>query len=109
MPGCPELTDGGRCQAHARQADRRRGTATQRGYGSRHRTRFRAKVLERDRICVVCKRAPATEADHYPMDRRTLVLKGLDPDDPKHGQGLCKPCHSRRTAQLQPGGWNATP
>jgi len=64
-------------------------------------------VLERDRICVVCRKAKATEADHYPVDRRTLVLRGLDADDPKYGRGLCRSCHSRSTAQAQPGGFNA--
>lgn len=87
------------CATHYRQADRRRGTSTQRGYGKAHRTLFRPAVLERDPICVMpdCD-APATEADHYPLTRRELVAKGLDPDDPKHGRGLCKRCHSRHTA-----------
>ena len=47
-----------------------------------------------------------TEADHWPMDRRTLVLRGEDPSHPKWGRGLCKPCHAVETAHLQPGGWN---
>jgi len=64
-------------------------------------------VLKRNPVCVICKRAPATEADHYPLDRRTLVLRGLDADDPQYGRGLCKPCHSRSTSVNQPGGFNA--
>jgi 5-methylcytosine-specific restriction protein A len=45
-------------------------------------------------------------ADHWPLSRRELVEQGLDPDDPKHGRGLCTSCHSRSTAREQPGGWN---
>lgn len=109
VPSCPELCSGGRCDAHKREAEQRRGSASQRGYGSRHRDTFRAGVLARDRICVMpdCT-APATEADHYPLDRRELVHRGLDPDDPQHGRGLCKPHHSQETARnpAQAGGWN---
>ncbi|MFD9064197.1 HNH endonuclease [Kitasatospora purpeofusca] len=84
-----------------------RPSSTAQGYGPRHRARFRAAVLRRDPRCVLCRKALATEADHYPLSRRTLVERGLDPDDPQHGRGLCKPCHSRETAEHQPGGWAA--
>jgi len=36
-----------------------------------------------------------------------LISQGLNPDDPKYGRGLCSPCHSKETAEHQPGGWNA--
>ena len=107
--GCPELVEHGtsRCEDCAAQADRRRGTATERGYNSRGHHRFRRKVLERDPICVIdgCM-APATIADHWPVSRRDLVAKGLDPNDPSRGRGLCVRCHGRETAVHQPGGWN---
>ena len=108
VAGCGELCEGGRCAAHRAAAERKRGTSAQRGYGSRHRTKFRKGVLERDRVCVVCRRAKATVADHHPVDRRTLVLKNLDADDPKYGRGLCASCHGRATATNpdQAGGWN---
>lgn len=68
-------------------------------------------MLARDPNCVLCLQAdrtePATVADHYPRSRRELVERGLDPDDPQHGRGLCSSCHGRATAQHQPGGWNA--
>ncbi|MCQ9367963.1 hypothetical protein NQ036_06855 [Brevibacterium sp. 91QC2O2] len=107
-PGCVELIPKpqARCDRHRRQADRRRGTAAQRGYGREHRARFRPGVLARNPICVICFRAPAVVADHYPMSRRELVDAGLDPNDPQYGRGLCIPCHSRETAENQPGGWN---
>jgi 5-methylcytosine-specific restriction protein A len=46
-------------------------------------------------------------ADHWPLSRRQLAAQGMNPNDPKHGRGLCTPCHSRETARDQPGGWNA--
>lgn len=117
VPGCPELTRGGRCPDHRAQAEARRGTAAQRGYGHHHRTRFRAGVLRRHPMCVCTERdhrnhvgeclAPSTVADHWPIDRRELVLRGLDPDDPHHGRGLCKACHDQHTSVEQPGGWHA--
>lgn len=114
--GCPTLTTGGRCDIHARSADRRRGTARERGYRGAHVTRFRPAVLRRDPMCVCTDEAhghgPAcliqsTVADHHPLSRRELVARGLDPNDPRHGRGLCKPCHDRHTSTAQPGGWNA--
>lgn len=104
--GCPTLTDGApRCDTHTRAADRARGTAAQRGYNAAHR-RFRDAVLARDPWCRLCRTAPSTVADHYPLDRRELQARGLDPNDPTHGRGLCHRCHSSETARLQPGGWN---
>ena len=108
-PGCPNLTTkSGRCDTCQAQADARRGTPAQRGYGTPHRRRFRPQVLARaDYLCELCRRNVATVADHWPLDRRTLVQRGLDPDDPRHGRGLCKQCHDRETASTQPGGWNS--
>lgn len=104
--GCGVIVDAGRCDSHRRQADRYRGTAAERGYNSAAHRRFRAAVLYRDPICVVCDVAVAVVADHWPRDRRVLVDLGLDPNDPQHGRGLCIPCHSSETAANQPGGWN---
>jgi 5-methylcytosine-specific restriction protein A len=68
-------------------------------------------VLERDALCVLCAGVGVTRlsevADHYPLSRRELVAADLDPNDPAHGRGLCKPHHDRETAVHQPGGWNA--
>ncbi|RPE27300.1 holin [Kitasatospora cineracea] len=107
IPGCPEFTDKGRCEDHRREAEQRRGTARQRGYGTTHTRRFRAAVLARDPQCTLCGQAPSVHADHHPLSRRELAAQGLDPDDPAHGRGLCHSCHSRETAQHQPGGWHA--
>lgn len=113
---CPNITSGGRCATCAAKAERRRGTAAQRGYDSRHRCTFRRGVLLRNPLCVCtdqghdhgpkCLR-PSSVADHHPLSRRELVDAGLDPNDPRHGRGLCEGCHNRHTSEAQPGGWNA--
>lgn len=115
VPGCPEFTQASKCDAHRREAEARRGSARERGYDAEHERRFRRPVLQRDPTCVCtdvdhghgspCGQ-PSRHADHYPQDRRALVQAGLDPNDPKHGRGLCGPCHSSETAHHQPGGWN---
>ena len=105
--GCGALTSGGRCRTCRDQADRARGTATERGYKSRGHTRFRRAVLRRDPVCVLCDLRIATVADHWPISRRELVAAGLNPNDPARGRGLCKDCHDRETAKHQPGGWAA--
>lgn len=111
-PACPELVTGGRCAGCGKQAEARRGNFRQRGYRRGHDKRFRPGVLARDVNCVLCITAgqwvTATVADHYPLSRRELAERGMDPDDPAHGRGLCKPCHDAETAEHQPGGWNAT-
>lgn len=109
VAGCPTVYEGtgSRCPSHTRESDRRRGTAHDRGYTSRGHQAFRSAVLDRDPICVVCHAAESTVADHYPRDRRQLEALNLNPNDPRHGRGLCVPCHGRETAAAQPGGWNA--
>lgn len=115
VPRCPNLCTSGRCAEHARAADRARGTARQRGYGGGHETRFRPGVLAKNPTCVCTEQAhghgepcgqPSVHADHHPLSRRELADRGLDPNDPRHGRGLCGPCHSAETATNQPGGWN---
>lgn len=109
-PTCSELVPSGqtKCDNCKADAEQRRGTATQRGYGKRHQSRFRRGVLRKDPLCVCvhpdCGHgAPcgliATVADHWPRDRRQLVAEGADPDDPANGRGLCQPCHDRHTAR----------
>jgi 5-methylcytosine-specific restriction protein A len=109
-PGCGELVEHGRCSDCSTAAERQRGSSSKRGSGKKHRTRFRAAVLERDICCVLHRELGewvlATVADHWPLSRRELVEHGDDPDDPSHGRGLCHDCHSTETARLQPGGFN---
>ena len=107
VSGCPKIYEGtaSKCELHRKSADKRRGTATERGYTGRGHRSFRNEVLERDEICVLCHAAAANVADHYPISRRDLVDAGMDPDDPNAGRGLCHRCHSIETAVNQPGGW----
>lgn len=106
VPGCPELVGRHRpCPIHAeqrRQAKARRDA----GYHTPGHKAFRAAVLRRDPICVLCALEAATTADHYPRSRAELVEAGEDPDDPRRGRGLCHRCHMKETARRQPGGWN---
>lgn len=106
---CGQLVPHGQpCTNCKQQSDQRRGSARARGYDREHEQRFREGVLARNPVCVEpgCI-APSTVADHHPLDRRDLEARGLDPNDPKHGRGLCKLHHDQHTAQAQPGGWNA--
>lgn len=107
-PGCPELTTGGRCRRCASAAERARGTSTERGYARNpeHRA-FRAAVLNNHPRCTLCRTTPSVVADHYPLSRRELVARGMDPHDPSHGRGLCRVCDGKQTACRQPGGWAA--
>lgn len=107
---CPtaELIPKGRsrcatCSGEADKARRPEGNP----YNTAAHQAFRYHVLAADPICVVCKVKRSTVADHYPHSRKELVRLGLNPDDPKHGRGLCKSCHDSETAEHQPGGWNA--
>lgn len=106
--GCGEIIEGdaSRCVQHRREAERRRGSAADRGYTSKGHRQFRREVLSRDMTCKLCEIEIATEADHYPHSRKELIALGLNPNDPQYGRGLCQPCHARHTARAQPGGWN---
>jgi 5-methylcytosine-specific restriction protein A len=117
VPGCPEFSQGGRCPEHRSEAEQRRGTARQRGYGGRTWQNARRAVLNRDPNCVCTDDGhghngqcgqPSTVADHYPDERRDLVAAGVpDPDAPGRMRGICADCHNRKSAAMTPGGWNA--
>ena len=105
--GCPTLyptTEGSKCRAHRAAAERSR-RPNGNPYSTPGHRAFRATVLARDHICVLCHQAFATIADHYPITRRDLTEAGMNPNDPAYGRGLCKPCHDRHTAATSPGGW----
>lgn len=99
MTTCP-LKDGGAVST--------RPTAADRGYDSKWR-RNRARFLAAHPTCIDCGE-PATVADHAPRSRRELLAAGEPhPDAWKHLQPRCEPCHNKRTAREQPGGWAARP
>lgn len=111
-PGCPTLTPGGRCTPHQREADRARGTSSQRGYDAAwERNRAAYLADPQHRLCAI--RGPkctvlATVPDHHPVSRRDLIAQGVrDPDAWHRLRPACAPCHGTATAEHQPGGWNA--
>ncbi len=74
-----------------RAVDARRPNAAARGYCSARWKNLRLLVLHRDPVCVMCQQ-PATEVDH-------VVPKASGGEDTMQNlQGLCKRCHSRKTA-----------
>jgi len=101
-PGCPNVTHERFCPDHAKQEqrryDRQRGSPSKRGYGARHR-RWRALILERDPWCKACGREPSTVADHI-----VPIARGGARFDLNNGQGMCEPCHNRKTAK-EDGRW----
>ena len=52
-PGCSTRVRSGRCDAHARQLEQRRGSASARGYGRAWR-KLREYTLTRDPLCHDC-------------------------------------------------------
>lgn len=55
LPGCPELTTGGRCPKHAKEAEQQRGTTTAKGYGVKWE-RIRKRYLYAHPWCVLCSK-----------------------------------------------------
>ena len=102
-PGCPNLTNGGYCEAHKSDARKDRAPDTRpsaqaRGYGRRWR-RLRKMVLARQPLCEDCiergQVTPASEVHHI-----VPRVEG-GPDSFENLQALCKPCHSRKTGRAQ--------
>lgn len=102
QPGCGGLTDARYCARHAhveaeeraavhRHVDQHRPSASKRGYGHTWQ-KLRKLILHRDPVCVMCAREAATEVDHI-----VALAKGGD-NALENLQGLCKSCHSRKTA-----------
>jgi 5-methylcytosine-specific restriction protein A len=88
VPGRPELTMGGRCPVHEREANRERVTPGGSSYG-RRRPNVRKRYLYAHPWCMLCGRT-ATVADHFPTSRRQLVAEGVsDPDVWSRLRPLC--------------------
>lgn len=95
-PGCPILTQGGRCPQHGSSAQ---PSASSRGYGSlwnRTSQHYRAAHP----ICEECRAQPSKVVDH------------LDGKGPAHDnrwsnlEALCIPCHNSRTLRYEGGRGN---
>ena len=96
-PGCLALLDPGvrYCKQHTVENEHRRKSSTARGYGYHWQAKVRPPFLAAHPLCHVCETVglvePATEVDHIIPKKRggTDVWDNL--------QGLCRPCHSRKT------------
>ena len=91
QPGCPALVDAGAryCPAHRPRRDT--------SYYDRRWQKVRAAYLAKYPLCADCEKAgrltPATDVHHIikPGDGGT--------DSEENLMGLCRPCHSARTAR----------
>lgn len=106
-PGCPQLTDHGQCEQHRRQTqrevDRRRPTATQRGYDGKWKI-ARDAFLKRNPYCAECQRqgkiTKANVVDHIKAHKGNMQLFW----DVKNWEALCG-FHNRSKAAKQEGRW----
>ncbi len=103
VPGCPTISDTPRCPAHMLAAERTRGSAHQRGYGTKWQ-RTRRRYLRANPICCEpdCLRL-ATDVDHIDA----LGPLGPNGHNPDNLRAYCHSHHSQRTARDSPGGWAA--
>lgn len=104
VPGCPELTDGGRCDEHKSQAEQQRGSGKDRGWTPRW-ARFRKRYLDDNPNCLDCLEGdppqwtPATDIDHVDGTGRN----GPHAYDLDNLRPLCHSCHSRKTVTFDGG------
>jgi 5-methylcytosine-specific restriction enzyme A len=117
-PRCPNLVERGRCPQHARQADRRRGTAIERGYAAQWSAlsrRFRQQHPfcgeradgTRDAVNSECVRlgldTPAECVDHT-----VPVTAGGAMFDEANLMSCCIACNTKKARTLERlarGGW----
>ena len=99
-PGCPHMKP---CAMHSRKLfdspkrkeyDDRRGSAASRGYGPQWRG-VRLAFLAAHPICAICQHCVAVEVYHIEPHRGDVQKFW----DFSNLQGLCKSCHSRKTAR----------
>ena len=100
-PGCPNIVEKGRCEAHQRatRTVQRRFYAGTKGisYGRRWRS-ARVAFLALQPLCVACQAkgyiTPATDVDHIEPHRGDYERFW----DHTNWQPLCHACHSSKTA-----------
>lgn len=103
--GCSQLTRERYCASHKQlnnQYDQNRGTAAQRGYGSRWR-RARQSYLSKHPVCVRCGDV-ASVVDHITPHKGDMYLFWLA----SNWQSLCTSCHSSKTVKEDGGFGNKT-
>lgn len=106
-PGCRAVVEFGRCPAHRRQQDQRRGSARARGYSARWERRARAfkgsyplcgmRPCGKPPVMSQCRDegrvTAAAHVDHVIPHRGDDALFW----DEDNWQSLCAACHSRKT------------
>lgn len=96
-PRCPRVaTARGRCDEYRRAIERERSRARREATSGVYKRRkwemARRAVLARDPICKVCDNALSTEVDHI-----IPLAQGGEPYRLDGLQGICSPCHWRKT------------
>jgi len=92
QPGCPELVEAGRCQAHQRTKEARRGNSAERGYDSDWK-RFREWFVRRHPLCADCCIKKTTDVHHVKKLAEFPELRLAE----SNCMGLCHECHAVRT------------
>jgi 5-methylcytosine-specific restriction protein A len=100
-PSCNELVVSGYCEKHTKQrnkeADSRRGSATERGYNYRW-SKSSKQFLKDNPLCVKCEEEgtvePSRVTDHIVPHKGDYKLFW----DKSNWHALCKKCHDRKTA-----------
>lgn len=101
VSGCPTLTKNNRCPDHEREADRKRGTASERGYDHNW-----AKIANAYRqLHPFCEDPSGCIEIGVAVDHIDGEGPSGDNSD-KNLRNLCKRHHDQRTARDQSGGWN---
>ncbi len=102
-PGCQALSHERYCDGHKKQVAKEHNASYGRTYNYRWRKASKAYLRESP-LCVHCERdgrlTPATEVDHIAPHGGDMKLFW----DKDNWQGLCRKCHSTKTA-LEDGGF----
>ncbi|WP_410498137.1 HNH endonuclease [Chitinibacter sp. S2-10] len=103
QPGCGRLVQSGKCDVHRRATIRQYESqpvrkAAKSLYATKRWQDLRVLMLRANPLCVECRKegrlTAAAHVDHIRPHRGDEALFF----DERNLQGLCKPCHSRKTA-----------
>lgn len=99
-PGCFELSDHGRCPAHRRAIEQRRGSASARAYGSAYRRQRKLAIdTHLQKFGAVC---PGYGVPPHTATRAQLSVDHIIPladggrNDPSNFQVICITCNKRK-------------